>query len=172
VSQVDYFLKTPLEECGRFPHLSYIPKKVSPMPKTSPKETGSAYPRENPKHWIDVEAEDIPQGWMDDMVKRLFDVLNRRMIRLETAQACVSDAPDHVTGKPPELNYQQESGFARLAAQMRNDLEKLRKIEMKRQSKKPKVTVSDDEARAKLEREIDRIVAAETAPGGSKKTAT
>jgi hypothetical protein len=119
-----------------------------------------------------VEAEDIPQGWMDDMVKRLFDVLNRRMIRLEMAQARVSDAKDPVTGKPPDLDYPQESEFARLALQMRNDLEKLRKIEMKRQSKKPKVTVSDDEARAKLEREINRIVAAQTAAGDPKKTAT
>jgi hypothetical protein len=142
------------------------------MPKTSPQKTGSAYPRENPKHWIGVEAEDIPQGWMDDMVKRLFDVLNRRMIRLEMAQARVSDAKDPLTGKAPDLDYQQESEFARLAIQMRNDLETLRKIEMKRQSKKPKVTVSDDEARAKLEREINRIVAAQNAAGDPKKTAS
>jgi hypothetical protein len=43
---------------------------------------------------------------------------------------------------------------------------------MKRQSKKPKVTVSDDEARAKLEREINRIVAAQNAAGDPKKTAS
>ena len=43
---------------------------------------------------------------------------------------------------------------------MRTNLEKLRKMETKRQAKKPKVTVSDDEARAELQRQVDRILAA------------
>lgn len=133
------------------------------MPKTSQQETGSAYARENPKHWIGVEAEDIPQGWMDDMVKRLFDILNRRMIRLEKAQIAQSEQKD-LTGTPPPLNYKQEAEFARLANQMRTDLEKLREIEMKRQSKKPKSKTGDAESRAEIKRRIDRIVTTEN-PG-------
>jgi hypothetical protein len=122
------------------------------MPKTSQQETGSASARENPKSWIGVEAEDIPQGWMDDMVKRLFDVMNRNLIRLESAQMKVNDENKDVADILKEA-----AQHARLAAQIRNDLQRLRKLEMKRQAKKPKVTVSDEEALAELERSLDRI---------------
>jgi hypothetical protein len=130
------------------------------MTEASQEQSGPVYSRTHPKYWEGVEAEDIPQGWMDHMVKRLFNILNRRMIRLERAQASLSDAKDPVTGKPPDLDFKKENEFARLAAQMRNDLEALRKMEMKKQSGKPKVMVSDDEERAELQREIDRIIAA------------
>jgi hypothetical protein len=117
-------------------------------------ETGRVYPRENSKHWIGVEAADIPQGWMDDMVKRVFDVLNRNLIRLETAQAKVNDENKDSATIVKEIAVQ-----TRLAAQIRNDLAKLRKLEMKRQARKPKVTVSDDDVRAELEGRLDRLVA-------------
>jgi len=130
------------------------------MTTTSQEQTGSAYSRTNSKYWIGVEAEDIPQGWIDDMVKRLFDVMNRNLIRLETAQSKVNDED-----KTSVEILKEAAQHARLAAQIRADMERLRKIEMKRVAKKPKVTVSDDEARGELKREIDRIVAAETSEG-------
>ena len=133
------------------------------MTATSQEQTGSASPRENPKHWIGVEAEDIPQGWMDDMAKRLFEVMNRNLIRLETALMKVNDKD-----KTSETILKEAAQHARLAAQIRNDLQKLRKLEMKRQAKKPKVTVSDDEARAELKRRLDRLAAAEDAQPDSK----
>ncbi len=133
------------------------------MTTTSQEQTGSAFPRENPKHWIGVEAEDIPQGWMDDMVKRLFDVMNRNLIRLETAQIKNTENPKELDKILKETSQQ-----SRLAAQIRADLERLRKLEMKRQAKKPKVTVSDDEARAELKRRLDRLAAAEDAEPDSK----
>ena len=133
---------------------------------TSEQKPGSAFPRENPKHWIGLEAEDIPQGWIDDMVKRLFDVINRTLIRLETAQMKVND-----TDKTSAEILKEAAQQARLAAQLRADMERLRKIEMKKQAKKPKVTVSDDDERAELKREIDRIIAAanpgKDSPGAS-----
>ena len=122
---------------------------------TSEQETGSAFPRENPKHWIGVEAEDIPQGWIDDMTKRLFEVMNRTLIRLEAAQRKVNDE-----NKDAAEILKEAAQHARLAAQLRADMERLRKIEMKKQAKKPKVTVSDDDERAELKREIDSIIAA------------
>ena len=125
------------------------------MTDTNEQEARSAYPRENPKHWIGVEAEDIPLGWIDDMVKRLFDVMNRNLIRLETAQKKVNDE-----NKDAAVILKEASQQARLAAQIRNDLQRLRKLEMKRQAKKPKVAVSDEEALAELERSLDRIAAA------------
>jgi hypothetical protein len=124
------------------------------MPKTSPKQSGSAFARENPKHWIGVEVEDIPQGWMDDMVKRLFEVLNRDMIRLEAEQISPGNTPDD------NLDLEKAAKQSRLLTQMRTNLEKLRKMETKRQAKKPQATVNDDDARAELQRQVDRILAA------------
>jgi hypothetical protein len=132
------------------------------MPTTSQEQTGSAYSRTNPKHWIGVEAEDIPQGWMDDMAKRIFVVMNRNLIRLETAQSKVNDED-----KTSEQIIKETAQHQRLASQIRADMQRLRKLEMKRQSNKPQVTVSDDEARDELKREIDRIIAAETSEGST-----
>lgn len=135
------------------------------MTEPSQKRDGPACSHTSPKYWVGVEAEDIPQGWMDDMVKRLFDIINRNMIRLETAQAKVNDE-----NKDSSEIIKEAAHHQRLATQVRGDLERLRKMEMKKQSKKPKVTISDEEERAELQREIDRILAAERAAGVSGKS--
>jgi hypothetical protein len=136
------------------------------MTETSQKQSGSAYSRTHPGYWIGVEAEDIPQGWMDDMVKRLFDVMNRNLIRLETAQAKVNDKD-----KEQDTIIKEAAQHQRMASQIRADIERLRKLEMKKQTRKPKVTVSDDEERAELQREIDRIIAACNPPNAGSGTA-
>ena len=133
------------------------------MSDTSPQQAGAAYARENSKHWIGVEAEDIPQGWIDDMVKRLFDVMNRNLIRLETAQRAVNDE-----NKDSAIIIKEVKEHARLATQIRTDIERMRKIEMKRQAKKPKVTVSDDDMRAELKRRLARLVDVESPETGGK----
>jgi hypothetical protein len=129
------------------------------MTKLSQKKPGSAQSRTNSKHWIGVEAEDIPQGWTDDMVKRLFDVLNREMIRLETEQTRLSDAKDR-DGNPLPLDYEKAEERQKMLTRLRTDLERLRRMDVTVKSRKPQVTVSDDEERAELQREVDRIVAA------------
>jgi hypothetical protein len=128
------------------------------MSDTSEPQPGSAYARTNPKYWIGVEAEDIPQGWMDDMAKRLFDAMNRNLIRLETAQARVNDQD-----KTSQQIIDEATRHQRLASQIRADMERMRKLEMKKQRRKPKSTINDDEERAELQREIDRIIAASNA---------
>lgn len=145
-----------------FPSLLY-PHKSIPMPKTSQKQTGSAYARQNSQFWIGVEAEEIPIGWMDDMTRRLFDVMNRNLIRLETAQTKVNDE-----GKTSDQILKEASQHARLATQIRTDLERLKKLEMKRPSRKLTAVESDDELRAGLQREFDRILAAERAASATK----
>jgi hypothetical protein len=132
---------------------------------TETSQAGSACARTNPKYWVGVEAEDIPQGWMDDMLKRLFDVMNRNLIRLETAQAKVNDQD-----KEQDEIIKEASQHQRMASQIRADMERLRKLEMKKQSRKPKVTLSDDEERAELQREIDRIIAACNPPNAGSGT--
>jgi len=54
---------------------------------TTDSEPVREYARTSPKHWINLQAEDVPQGWIDDMVKRLFEELNRQMLRMEHAHA-------------------------------------------------------------------------------------
>jgi hypothetical protein len=128
--------------------------------KTSP-PNGSAFPRENPKHWIGVTAEDIPQGWMDDMVKRLFTVLNRQLIRIESAQLAESDHD----GRPPPLDPQNSAAQARTLASMQRTLERLTTMETRRiRARETKVTASDDDAYEELERRFDQLAAAGRAP--------
>jgi len=110
------------------------------------------YPRTNHKHWVGVTAEDIPQGWMDDMIKRLFDELNRQLIRIED-KAKRENQPDET----PE----EEATDARKLANLQRALERLTQMEMQRQSlRETKVGVSDDDARLALERRLDQRLAA------------
>jgi hypothetical protein len=137
--------------------------------KTCPK-TGSVHPRESIKHWIGVTAEDIPQGWMDDMVKRLFEILNRDMIRLEKSQLAESDkkGPDD---KPPELDLEKAAKKARALSNMQHTLEKLTDMEMRRaEERKAEVTVSDEDALSELERRIDQLADEADASEDSKGT--
>ncbi len=132
------------------------------MPKQSQTKTGSAASRTSPKYWVGVEADDIPQGWTDDMVKRLFNVLNCEMIRLEAEQTRLSDQKGR-DGEPLPLDYKAAVVRQQMLTRMRADLDKLRAMDATCKSRKPQVTVSDEEERAELKREIDRIIAAENA---------
>jgi hypothetical protein len=145
--------------------------------KLSP-PTGSAYPRTSSKHWNGVVAEDIPQGWMDDMVKRLFEMINRDMIRLETAQlkASTEKGPD---GKP--LPEDLEAVLAsvtkkqRLVAQMQRSMERLTEMELKRvperkQTRKKKAAVSNENTLPELECRIAELAAARGFAGDSPKS--
>jgi Zn-dependent M32 family carboxypeptidase len=101
---------------------------------------------------VGVTAEDIPQGWMDDMIKRLFDELNRQLIRIED-KAKRENQPDET----PE----EEATDARKLANLQRALERLTQMEMQRQSlRETKVGVSDDDARLALERRLDQRLAA------------
>jgi hypothetical protein len=138
------------------------------MTKTCPETGGSPYPRTNAKHWVGVEAEDIPQGWIDDMVKRLFDVLNRQIIRLEQDQQSESDKKDEL-GNPPELDLEKAARTSRLLKDMRESLKQLADMETKsRRARKPKATMTDEQTLAELERRLDSL-AAENGSGRDRK---
>ena len=129
----------------------------------------SPQPREALKSWVGVTADDIPPGWIDDMVKRLFEIVNRDMIRLEGIQLRESDqtaAGDPV--KALEAVRQRE----RLATEIRRNLEKLSELETKRaqprkQTRRKTATVDDDEALRELERRIAELAAARGTPSDS-----
>ena len=116
------------------------------------------------KHWIGVEAEDIPPGWMDDMVRRLFDVVNRDLIRLEGWQAQESDKKDPL-GHPPDVDVGVLERRMRLGKQMQMTLERLRGMENAGLTKRtPKPVKRDEEALQELERRIAELVAARENP--------
>lgn len=140
--------------------------------------TGSAHSRTHPKHWEGVVAEDIPHGWMDDMVKRLFEMINRDMIRLENAQLTANSekGPD---GKPlPEDLEKVLDSVAkkeRLVAQMQRSMERLTEMEFKRVSprkhiRRKKAAISNDNTLTDLERGISKLAAARGLPGDPPKS--
>jgi hypothetical protein len=134
--------------------------------KTCP-ASGNAFPRENPNHWKGLTADDIPQGWMDDMVKRLFEVLNREIIKIETVQRA---EPDKDGAKNPTDDPQRRSVNARTLTQLQGALARLTDMEMRRiAARETKVVADDDDALAALERRLDERLAAMRAAGIDRK---
>lgn len=124
---------------------------------------GSPFPRENINHWKNLTAEDIPTGWMDDMVKRLFDCLNRQMIRLERAQI---HAPDNDRDGNPVDEPDQRAEVMREIHSMQRALERLTGMEMRRVAARELEKVKHDEnASAALLRRLDERAAAVRAAG-------
>jgi hypothetical protein len=101
---------------------------MEPDPETERR----VYPRENSKHWVGVTADDIPPGWIDDMVKRLFDELNRQMIRAEKASRQESDKKD-AKGEIEDDPDKREKN-ARILTRLQTQLERLTAMEMDRAS--------------------------------------
>ena len=129
--------------------------------ETDPETERRAYARTHYKHWIGITAEDIPPGWIDDMVKRLFEELNRQMIRLEKTSTQASDKKDH--NDMIEDDPEKREKNARTLTKLRTDLEHLTKLEMDRASlRATKSARKPSAARAKLAQQL-----AETAEPGA-----
>ena len=121
--------------------------------KTDPETERRAFPRTNAKHWIGVTAEDIPPGWMDDMVKRLFDELNRQMIRAEKASINEPDQKKDEAESDKQLEVREK--HARVLVRLRGELERLTQMEMKRASlRATKKSRTRNETRADIRRDV------------------
>jgi len=121
--------------------------------KTDPETERRAFPRTNAKHWIGVTAEDIPPGWMDDMVKRLFDELNRQMIRAEKASINEPDQKKDEAESDKQLEVREKR--ARVLVRLRGELERLTQMEMKRASlRATKKSRTRNETRADIRRDV------------------
>jgi hypothetical protein len=121
--------------------------------KTDPETERRALPRTNAKHWIGVAAEDIPPGWMDDMVKRLFDELNRQMIRAERASIHEPDLKKNEIESDEQLEVREKR--ARVLVRLRGELERLTRMEMERASlRATKKTRTRTETRADIRRDV------------------
>jgi hypothetical protein len=119
------------------------------------------------KDWKGITAEDIPHGWIDNMVKRLFDELNRQILRVENL-AGQDEAKRPGTGdreKDKLLRKQQESTPAaaatreqdsRTLARLQGSLARLTKMEMERAViRSTKSNRSRNQHRAKLLRDME-----------------
>ena len=120
---------------------------------TQPQTARGAFASTHPDYWINITAEDIPPGWMDNMVKRLFDELNRQMIRVERTSIQISDkknAKDEYDDKPDEREQ-----HARTLASLQRSLERLTAMETSRAPlRKSKPNRKPGEIRATLEQRL------------------
>ena len=117
--------------------------------ETDPETECREYPRTNPKHWINVTAEDIPPGWIDDMVKRLFEELNRQILRVEHASIQMPDKKD-AKGEYPDNPIEREQQ-ARVLASLQRSLERLTVMEAGRApQRKSRKSEKPGETRARL----------------------
>jgi hypothetical protein len=134
-----------------------------------------AYARTNPKYWTNLTAEDIPPGWIDDMVKRLFDELNRQMQRFENTGS--TDPVDTNAGNAPagrqvktqkrdenKSTAESREQDARTLARLQASLERLTKMEMDRASLR---ATTDTRTRGETRAEIQSDVLAHFEPGGT-----
>jgi len=109
---------------------------------------GEKYSRTAPSYWIGRDAEDVPPGWMDDMVRRVLEQLNRRLIKLEDTKN------DELEKDDPKLAERNSIMLSRTA----RDLERYIKLETARSALRTLKAVSSNEgALAELIHRIDRI---------------
>jgi len=133
---------------------------------TSPEDGARVYPRTNPKYWKNISAEDIPTGWMDDMVKRMFDELNRQLIRIENTSTQESDKKD-ANGLIDDEPDKREKN-ARVLARIQTTLERLTRMESERIANRATKTIrKPEEARAEIERKVFGVVDEDTAQSRS-----
>ena len=96
---------------------------------TDPETVPGAFAREHPKHWIGITAEDIPHGWIDDMVKRLFEELNRQMLRAQnSSKNALKKKADGTYDDSTDARDQDSLIFSRL----QNSINRLTKLEVER----------------------------------------
>jgi hypothetical protein len=112
-------------------------------------------------YWIGREVEDIPTGWMDHMIRRLFDEWNAQMIKLE----------DLKNGSNKSDSAKEREGDARTLMQLQRSLTQLIKLETGRAPLRANKMANTDEGELEaLKRRLDKLTEAGNAPeipGGS-----
>jgi hypothetical protein len=114
---------------------------LTPDPESAPADAAR-------KQQDKLKHDDIDSEWLDAMVKRLFNELDRQMKQVEESRTGQTDA----TGR---------TANARTLASLQNTMEKLSRMEAERDARrKIKNVTKDADARKELERKLDRIAAA------------
>lgn len=99
--------------------------------------------------WVGREAEDVPPGWMDHVVKRLLEQVNRQLIRAE-------DAKDEDEDNDPKTRDMNSRTLARLEL----TLDRLIRLETQRaKTRATKMAATDESALEELKRRLDQLAA-------------
>ena len=102
-----------------------------------------------------LKPEDVDSDWLDDMVKRLFNELDRQMKQVEESRTGSTDA-------------QGRAANARTLASLERTLERLSRTERERMAQRTsKALTKDGNRRAEIERKIARIIGIEFEDKGS-----
>ncbi len=101
----------------------------------------------------EFEHDEIDSDWLDAMVKRLFNELDRQMKQVEDSRTGQTDSGGRAAN-------------ARTLASLERTLERLARTERERTAaRNSKALRKDGNVRAEIERKITRITAIEFAPG-------
>jgi hypothetical protein len=138
-----------LTGCADGPYIAAIPRNtVCP--------NGAVFPPDAAAFWLHRDfIMAAPQGeWLDEMVKRLNAELEKQLRRVSQAQ----DAGD----------AQSRAADARTLSALERTLERLSKLETARAAvREKKIVKHDTDARAALERRLDKRLAALTKKGAA-----
>jgi hypothetical protein len=120
---------------------------------TTSEPEGAALPRTNPRYWKNISAEDIPPGWIDDMVKRLFEELNGQLIRIERASAQRTDVKDSRGRYEDDAKRAEQD--AHTLSSLQRSLERLIDMDMERLTlRSTKKTRTRTETRESLAKQL------------------
>ena len=119
-----------------------------------------------PDYWIGREADDIPPGWIDHMIRRLFNEWNRQMTRFEKTGEVDKDKALEVNQKNArEDTPERRERDARLLMQLHRSLKELIILETGRAALRwNKMDNPHEGARTALFRELARLIGPERVP--------
>ena len=104
-----------------------------------------------------LKPEDIDSDWLDHMVRRLFNELDRQMKQVEDSRTGSTDA-------------QGRAANARTLASLERTMERLTRTERERQAQRTSKAMSKNgNRRAEIERKIARIIGIEFEKPGSER---
>ena len=128
------------------------------MVETQEARDDSAFADTTMRAWVGREAEDVPPGWMDNVVRRLLAQVNRELIKLEGTD--MEKEPND-----PATRDQSSQTLHRLEL----TLGRLIKLETQRAALRTGKASSNEGALEKFKRKLDALVVAagQRAPEGA-----
>ena len=136
------------------------------MSSTDPETERGGFSATTAAYWMNREADDVPSGWIDHMIRRLFDEWNRQMIRFEgTGEVDKDKALAKNRKDADEDTLDRREREARLLMQLHRSLKELIQLETGRSILRlNKMDNRHEGARAALLRELVRLIGPERVP--------
>jgi hypothetical protein len=127
------------------------------MPITGEAKGQGSFADTSMRAWIGREAEDVPPGWMDNVVKRMLEQVNRQLIRVEDAKEEEDNTPES-----RDMN-------SRALARLQLTMDRLVRLETQRSKSRAttKAIAAHGSALEELKRRLDQLTAARSAGNAS-----